>query len=101
MPALIPTDHYGTITWLGRVADRDAALASAPLTEIRASFAGPEGEAHGGRDLRVDVIDERVVDYLGQLLGNRGIALADRNRVGLQHDLPGILAAREIARDRL
>ena len=48
MPALIPTDHYGTITWLGRVADRNAALASQPLTELAASFSGPEGEAHGG-----------------------------------------------------
>ncbi|MES2436024.1 MAG: MOSC domain-containing protein [Pseudomonadota bacterium] len=48
MPAIIPTEFYGTITWLGRVADRDAALESAPLTEIFAGFAGPEGEAHGG-----------------------------------------------------
>lgn len=48
MPAIIPTDFHGTITWLGRVADRDAALESAALTEIFAGFAGPEGEAHGG-----------------------------------------------------
>lgn len=48
MPALIPTDHYGTITWLGHVPDRDVALASQPLTELAASFAGPQGEAHGG-----------------------------------------------------
>ncbi len=48
MPALIPTEFYGTITWLGRVADRDAALESAALTEIFAGFDGPEGEAHGG-----------------------------------------------------
>ena len=45
MPALIPTEFYGTITWLGRVADRDAALESAALTEIFAGFDGPEGEA--------------------------------------------------------
>jgi hypothetical protein len=48
MPALLPTDFYGTITWLGRVADRDAALESAALAEVRALFSGPEGEAHGG-----------------------------------------------------
>lgn len=48
MPALIPTRFTGTIVWLGRVADRRAALASAPLDEVRATFAGPEGEAHGG-----------------------------------------------------
>lgn len=48
MPALKPTAFIGTITWLGRVADRDAALESASLTELFAGFAGPDGEAHGG-----------------------------------------------------
>lgn len=48
MPALVPTDHFGTIVWLGRVPDREAALASQAAGELRASFAGPEGEAHGG-----------------------------------------------------
>lgn len=48
MAAIIPTEFYGTITWLGRVADRDAALESVPLHEIFAGFDGPEGEAHGG-----------------------------------------------------
>ncbi|MFN0114509.1 MAG: MOSC domain-containing protein [Paracoccaceae bacterium] len=48
MPALLPTAITGTIVWLGRVADRDTALASAAVTELRLTFAGPEGEAHGG-----------------------------------------------------
>lgn len=48
MPALKPTAFVGTITWLGRVADRGAALHSAPLAELIAGFAGPDGEAHGG-----------------------------------------------------
>jgi hypothetical protein len=48
MPALIPTDHVGTITYLGRVEDRGAALRSAPVQTLRLTFAGPEGEAHGG-----------------------------------------------------
>lgn len=48
MPALIPTKYLATITWLGHVADRDAALASRPATTLRATFAGPEGEAHAG-----------------------------------------------------
>ena len=48
MPALKPTDFTGTITWLGRVPDREAALESQPQTEIMARFAGPEGESHGG-----------------------------------------------------
>lgn len=48
MPAMIPTAFTGTITWLGRVADRGAALESAALASLRAGFDGPEGEAHGG-----------------------------------------------------
>ena len=48
MPALRPTAHHATITWLGRVMDRDASLASLPATELRLTFAGAEGEAHSG-----------------------------------------------------
>jgi hypothetical protein len=48
MPALKPTDHVGTITWLGCVPDRDADLASIPREAMALRFSGPEGEAHGG-----------------------------------------------------
>ena len=48
MAALKPTQFIGTITWLGRVTNRDAKLESDALTEIMAHFSGPEGEAHGG-----------------------------------------------------
>ena len=48
MPALLPTDFYGVITYLGIVADRDAALESAAVDQIAALFSGPKGEAHGG-----------------------------------------------------
>lgn len=48
MPALIATPFSGTITWLGIVRDRKAQLASDPVDRLIASFAGPEGEAHGG-----------------------------------------------------
>lgn len=48
MPALIPTEHVGTITWLGLVPDRDAALQSQAVDHLTLTFAGPEGEAHGG-----------------------------------------------------
>ena len=48
MPALKKSRHLGRIIWLGVVADRAAALESAGLPHLRASFAGPEGEAHGG-----------------------------------------------------
>jgi hypothetical protein len=48
MPALLPTDFTARVTWLGANRDRSAALVSAPLTELRLTFAGPEGESHGG-----------------------------------------------------
>lgn len=48
MPALKPTEFYGTITWLGRVMNREATLESVSVTELHAGFDGPEGEAHGG-----------------------------------------------------
>lgn len=48
MPALVPTDHVATITWLGRVADRDARLSSDPVERLDLSFAGAEGDAHSG-----------------------------------------------------
>ncbi len=48
MPELVPTDHYGTITWLGCVASRADSLRSAPRNEVMAHFTGLEGEDHGG-----------------------------------------------------
>jgi len=48
MPALIPTSYTATITFLGRVPDREASLRSQLLQEVFASFAGVEGEDHGG-----------------------------------------------------
>ena len=48
MPALIPTEFEGTITWLGRVQAAPAQLASTPDTQVFAGFAGAEGDVHGG-----------------------------------------------------
>lgn len=48
MPALKPTEFFATIRWLGHVPDRTMALASQPVPQLMARFAGPEGEAHGG-----------------------------------------------------
>ena len=48
MPALRLTTLRATIAWLGTVADRDAALASAQQGRMTLTFAGPQGEAHGG-----------------------------------------------------
>ncbi|MEM8555378.1 MAG: MOSC domain-containing protein [Pseudomonadota bacterium] len=48
MPALKPTEFSATITWIGTVPDRTAALASSALDQLALSFDGPQGEAHGG-----------------------------------------------------
>lgn len=49
MPALIPTEHYATISWLGRVPHRNAGVIDGePLTQMSLSFAGLEGEHHAG-----------------------------------------------------
>lgn len=48
MPALKPTSFTATVTYLGRVPDRDASLRSEPLEQAMLTWAGIEGEAHGG-----------------------------------------------------
>ena len=49
MPALIPTDHTATVTWLGRVPHRDAAeIEAVELAEMSLTFAGLAGEVHAG-----------------------------------------------------
>jgi hypothetical protein len=48
MPALMPTQFYAEIIWLGFVPDRAAALESSPVDQIEALFSGPVGEDHGG-----------------------------------------------------
>lgn len=48
MPALAKTEMEATITWLGIVADREAALPSSAVEALELSFDGPIGESHGG-----------------------------------------------------
>lgn len=48
MPALKPLNLTGEIVWLGHVPDREVALASTAQGEMALTFAGPEGEDHGG-----------------------------------------------------
>ncbi|MCF6444986.1 MOSC domain-containing protein [Nereida sp. MMG025] len=48
MPALLKTALTCNITWMGFVPDRDASLRSVAVSEAQATFAGFEGEAHGG-----------------------------------------------------
>ena len=49
MPALIPTDHYAEITWLGCVADQKNGIRSAALDQVELTWDGVPGEFHGGR----------------------------------------------------
>ncbi len=48
MPALRPTEFYGTVTYLGQVLDRAQGLASSPLQTLKATFAGAQDESHAG-----------------------------------------------------
>jgi len=49
MPALVPTQHIATVTWLGRVGVDAEGVRSAPLNgTVDLSYAGIEGEVHGG-----------------------------------------------------
>lgn len=50
MPALLPTDHYGTIIWLGvqRLPVENLVIRAEPLAEMPLTFAGLAGEVHAG-----------------------------------------------------
>lgn len=47
MPALLPTDFYAEVTWLGFVPEGQG-LRSIAEEKLELSYAGPTGEAHGG-----------------------------------------------------
>lgn len=107
MAAIIATEFYGTITWLGRVADRDAALESVALTEVFAGFDGPKGEAHGGINRpacsRVAALYKRnqtirntrqfavmAAEDLAQIAANMGIPHLDPALLGTSLVIEGI-----------
>lgn len=48
MPALVPTEFYGEIVWLGLVVDRDASLTSDAVDDMPLTFSGYAGEYHAG-----------------------------------------------------
>ena len=48
MPALLPTEYFGEIVWLGRVIDMGAGIQSTAIPNIAVTLDGPDGEAHGG-----------------------------------------------------
>lgn len=49
MPALLPTDLFARVTWLGRVLHRNTReIASTPMDRMELGFAGLEAEHHAG-----------------------------------------------------
>jgi hypothetical protein len=51
MPVLAPTDHLGTVTWLGRMAravEADLIIHGEAVAEMPLTLAGLEGEVHAG-----------------------------------------------------
>jgi MOSC domain-containing protein YiiM len=50
MPALIPTDHYGVVTWMGAqaVPVEKLMIRAAPVTNMPLTFAGFADEVHAG-----------------------------------------------------
>lgn len=48
LAALKPTGFTGRVSYLGRVLAKPAILASHPVSEVFASYAGAEGEVHAG-----------------------------------------------------
>ncbi|MEL7257636.1 MAG: MOSC domain-containing protein [Pseudomonadota bacterium] len=49
MPALLPTDYYARVTWLGFVKTQDDGIRSEPFTSVDVGWDGVPGEFHGGR----------------------------------------------------
>ncbi|MDG1431844.1 MAG: MOSC domain-containing protein [Paracoccaceae bacterium] len=48
MPALVPTDYYATITWLGTVPADSDSIRSVARENLDLTFAGISGERHEG-----------------------------------------------------
>ena len=48
MPALGPTDHRGTVTWLGLEQAEAPGIDAQPVAELVLGFEGPPGDRHAG-----------------------------------------------------
>lgn len=48
MPALIPTDYYGDIVWLGIVPPDAPAIQSVAVSDLTLTYGGPVGDRHYG-----------------------------------------------------
>ena len=48
MPRLTPTEHYGTVTWLGTTADSEVDIASVACDAVDVDWEGFPGDCHSG-----------------------------------------------------
>jgi hypothetical protein len=107
MPALLPTAFAGVITYLGRVLDKPAILASHPTEEVFASYAGVEGEVHAGltrascsrvlgqyaRGTEIRNVRQFAIvsaEEMAEIAGRMGIDALDASLVGASMVIAGI-----------
>jgi len=92
MPALMRTVFTARVVWLGVNADRDAALATTPMREMRLTFAGHEAESRSGL---TRPSDSRVLDQYP-----RGTEIRNTRQLSIlsSEDLAAIAAAMGIDR---
>ena len=96
MPALVPTEHYGTIVWLGRVSREvgpDLIIHGEPLEVMPLSFAGFDGEVHAGL---TRASCSRVTSQYP-----RGTTIANTRQVSLVSEEELALIAAEMGLDEL
>lgn len=107
MPALKPTPFTATVTYLGYVPDRDASLRSKALEQAMLTWAGIEGEAHGGvtrpscsrvlsqhpRDTEIRNVRQLSIlsaEELAEIAADIGVAAFDPAWVGASIIIEGI-----------
>lgn len=108
MPALIPTDHYAEVLWIGVVTTEDRkALFAEPRARVDLSFAGLDGSVHGGRTRAscsrvvaqhpkgTEIGNERQLsivsaEELEQIAGAMGVASLEPERLGASVVIRGI-----------
>lgn len=89
--ALAFSGHSGRITWLGRVGERAAGLASTRVEVLKLGWAGALGEAHGGRN--------RSACSRVRALHPKGTEIANTRQLSLvsAEELAAIAAGMEVA----
>jgi hypothetical protein len=105
MPALLPTEFFGEIVWLGRVIDMGAGIQSTAIPNIAVTLDGPDGEAHGGltRPSCSRVLSQYPRGTTIRNVRQMSIVSAEEldiiaNKIGLPHIDPAWLGASMVVR---